>query len=610
MWRTFAVALLALFLSPLALAQTTSVSGTITDSGAVVWKNGTYLFTFTPSPTNPNAQYFQNGVAFNKFQTVPALGPGALDNTGSLTGVAVPDNLTITPSGSTWAVQVCPAATASNGCFKVPLTITGATQNITSAVVPPPIVVNLSNPPPGAAAYTDGEIVGAKVGSFYFNLTDSLIHICNGFPPCIWLPVGNVSGTVSTSGAPAAGNLTKFSGASVITNGDLSGDVTTSGTLATTMAATIAGPKFFSTSLQSPIFQTNSFGLPGTGNVRLANGDTVTFRNNANNGDLALEMSGSSSGNLPADMLFLNLFAGIQAKFYSANNSSTALSGIFRMGTSEFIGWRNNANSGDLALSHDSGDRLNYGGVVVPTISSSDSLSNKTFDISANTLKSSSNTIGHYPRNNGTQYVDGSILVGDVTPGTNGQCVNTTGGVSVWGSCAGTAGVQIPTGGVITTPVTVNTSTTAAQGMMTYSSGSGAFNTLAKTFRIFAWGTYNAVNTTETVSLEILVLGSGGVVWGPITPQVSGVGLSWTMNFLCTTTATGNPGTLQCDGITTAQVGGSGVGSSIQFVSIPLQTNFGPNLTGVVTIQPAIVFNFASASNTATQSHMIVEQLN
>lgn len=61
---------------------------------------------------------------------------------------------------------------------------------------------------------------------------------------CLGLTSGNVlvtsasgcgaaSGTVTTTGSPASGNMTKFSGAASITNGDLSGDVTTSGTLAT-----------------------------------------------------------------------------------------------------------------------------------------------------------------------------------------------------------------------------------------------------------------------------------------------------------------------------------------------------------------------------------------
>jgi len=44
-------------------------------------------------------------------------------------------------------------------------------------------------------------------------------------------------GGATVTGSPASGNLAKFSGASSITNGDLTGDVTTSGTLATTIGA-------------------------------------------------------------------------------------------------------------------------------------------------------------------------------------------------------------------------------------------------------------------------------------------------------------------------------------------------------------------------------------
>lgn len=43
------------------------------------------------------------------------------------------------------------------------------------------------------------------------------------------------SGTVSTTGSPASGNLAKFSGSTSLTNGDLSGDATTSGTLVVTV---------------------------------------------------------------------------------------------------------------------------------------------------------------------------------------------------------------------------------------------------------------------------------------------------------------------------------------------------------------------------------------
>lgn len=52
------------------------------------------------------------------------------------------------------------------------------------------------------------------------------------------VPPGTATGTVTTTGTPASGNLTKFSGTSSITNGDLSGDATTSGTLAVTVSKT------------------------------------------------------------------------------------------------------------------------------------------------------------------------------------------------------------------------------------------------------------------------------------------------------------------------------------------------------------------------------------
>lgn len=197
-------------------AQTTTVSGTITDTSSVVWKNGTYSFTFLPSPSNPTGNYFQNGVAFNRNQIIT----GSLDGTGSFAGVAVPDNLTIAAQGSQWTTQVCPAATATNGCYRINLTITGASQSITSAVMPPPILVNMQT---GLffAAYNDAEVTGARLGNSYFNLTDGTIHVCT-IPVCTWVSVGqgnnvvfagntgNINATlpaVTMTTAPLAGGL-------------------------------------------------------------------------------------------------------------------------------------------------------------------------------------------------------------------------------------------------------------------------------------------------------------------------------------------------------------------------------------------------------------------
>jgi hypothetical protein len=50
-----------------------------------------------------------------------------------------------------------------------------------------------------------------------------------------------------------------------------------------------------------------------------------------------------------------------------------------------------------------------------------DTLTNKTFSLASNTLLNSVNTIGHYGRNNGTQYVDSAILTTDL-PASASTC--------------------------------------------------------------------------------------------------------------------------------------------------------------------------------------------
>lgn len=62
-------------------------------------------------------------------------------------------------------------------------------------------------------------------------------------------------GAVTATGSPANGNLTKFSGATSITNGDLTGAVTTSGGLATTLATGLS-PDFADISLDGQLIQT------------------------------------------------------------------------------------------------------------------------------------------------------------------------------------------------------------------------------------------------------------------------------------------------------------------------------------------------------------------
>jgi hypothetical protein len=89
-----------------------------------------------------------------------------------------------------------------------------------------------TNPvPTGQTSYSLGVGKWALVSNTNFG--------CSG-AACIWSVLvgsgsGGGGGTVTTTGSPVNGNLTKFTGATTISNGDLSGDVTTSGTLATTV---------------------------------------------------------------------------------------------------------------------------------------------------------------------------------------------------------------------------------------------------------------------------------------------------------------------------------------------------------------------------------------
>lgn len=63
---------------------------------------------------------------------------------------------------------------------------------------------------------------------------------------------------------------------------------------------------------------------------------------------------------------------GLIAPYYKSRATNLSTSGAIRIGTTEAIGWRNNANDGNLLLSVDSSDRLLFNGALLPSLSSSD----------------------------------------------------------------------------------------------------------------------------------------------------------------------------------------------------------------------------------------------
>lgn len=64
-------------------------------------------------------------------------------------------------------------------------------------------------------------------------------------------------------------------------------------------------------------------------------------------------------------------FDDVFSSTFRSNGSNIATSGVFRLANTETIGWRNNANNGNLLLSVDSSDRLLFNGVLLPSLASS-----------------------------------------------------------------------------------------------------------------------------------------------------------------------------------------------------------------------------------------------
>jgi uncharacterized cupin superfamily protein len=186
--KTFALLFLFLFCAIGTLAQSTTVSGTITDLGGQAWNNGSYQIAFYTNGTI--GPYFQSGTPFNPNTSFS----GFMNSSGAFS-LSVPSNTSITPANTLWRFTVCPAASAN--CFSTNISVTGASMNVSGLIVPPAIQVSASafNQP---TAYSDSEIVGPVIGFTYYNLTDSKNHTCTGsIPPgCTWIAGGGGSGSL------------------------------------------------------------------------------------------------------------------------------------------------------------------------------------------------------------------------------------------------------------------------------------------------------------------------------------------------------------------------------------------------------------------------------
>jgi hypothetical protein len=162
--------IIALLLSSAqAQAQSTTVSGTITDAGGQTWNNGTVIATFV---TNPNYPIFSNYTWTGG--TLPFTVSGVLNGSGAYS-ISLPSNTAISPINSQWQFKFCPQA--SSPCFtSLNIPIAGATQTV--APTPPAILINLSTSVPPISAYANVELTGTVLGSQYFNLVSLTNQVC------------------------------------------------------------------------------------------------------------------------------------------------------------------------------------------------------------------------------------------------------------------------------------------------------------------------------------------------------------------------------------------------------------------------------------------------
>lgn len=184
----------------------------------------------------------------------------------------------------------------------------------------------------------------------------------------------------------------------------------------------------------------NTSGSALTGTLRLASSDTISWRNAAGNGDVALSKTGANVGTLPADTLAFG-GGGIQGVFISSN-SNPASTGMLRLNGADTIYFRNNANTGDVLLAqHNSDDTITLGGTAGVKVQGP-------FALTGNETITGNLTVTGSVTSVGTYFGTGNTSLSPVIPnsGTGATCT-LQGGTGQGANNGGDAFVQAGSGG-------------------------------------------------------------------------------------------------------------------------------------------------------------------
>jgi len=189
--RLFIIGLL-ISLSCLSTKAQTTVNLTVQDTpDNQTWNNGSWSVVITTIPGgNPPAGAYQ--IQSGGGSLAPQ--SGTLSGTGTAS-MALPANSNITPAQSIWSFQVCPQGTPGPSCF-VQRVVVGTSSPQTLNLTPPSIRIDIKVATPPLAAYGDGELTGALIGSQYYNTTTQTERVCQA--------INGTSGLNCTTWANAA----------------------------------------------------------------------------------------------------------------------------------------------------------------------------------------------------------------------------------------------------------------------------------------------------------------------------------------------------------------------------------------------------------------------
>ena len=199
----------------------------------------------------------------------------------------VNERITYPGGGSLTYTNVCSNTSAGLSSFSAPSASwpSWLVPTVTNSTTAPSLAVAASAIPYSAfTALAANQVLGALTATTPSGLT---LPSCSGATNAlIWTSgtgfgcntINAGSGTVTTTGSPASGNLATFSGATSLTNGNLSGDVTTSGTLATT------------------VVKVNGASVPASAKAVASNGSSQLIAASLQGTDSYLLTSGTVSG--------------------------------------------------------------------------------------------------------------------------------------------------------------------------------------------------------------------------------------------------------------------------------------------------------------------------